>query len=276
MIKPVYGFLSDAVPIYGYRRCSYLAICGLLGGRQAAGSWQRGIPLPLLARRGCMLARLHARAAAPASDVPHAGAQHACSSDGAVPSMLIPPPEWPLPAAGFTAWSLMATVADSPASVVALLLMGSAATACADVVADSVVVELVRRSGGAQVGHPCGCYLGRGPLWLGSCVSDSAAAGCRFSHSGSVGSGRKARRCCGQLSRPRSVHGLGTGPCCPQSLSQPGRLRCPPLRPPGARHSLRRGVTLAGLAAGSRQPFHVPLDKASRQALAIGSLTQHS
>lgn len=32
MIKPVYGFLSDAVPIYGYRRCSYLAICGLLGG----------------------------------------------------------------------------------------------------------------------------------------------------------------------------------------------------------------------------------------------------
>lgn len=92
MIKPVYGFLSDAVPIYGYRRCSYLAICGLLGGRQAAGSWQRGIPLPLLARRGCMLARLHARAAAPASDVPHAGAQHACSSVGAVPSMLIPPP----------------------------------------------------------------------------------------------------------------------------------------------------------------------------------------
>ncbi len=37
MIKPIYGFLSDAVPIYGYRRCSYLAICGLLGGCQEAG-----------------------------------------------------------------------------------------------------------------------------------------------------------------------------------------------------------------------------------------------
>ncbi|KAL4451496.1 hypothetical protein ABPG75_007158 [Micractinium tetrahymenae] len=78
MIKPIYGFLSDAVPIFGYRRCSYLAICGLLG---------------------------------------------------------------------FTAWALMATVANSPAAVVALLLMGSAATACTDVVADSVVVELVRRPG---------------------------------------------------------------------------------------------------------------------------------
>ncbi len=46
----------------------------------------------------------------------------------------------------------MATVADSPTAVVALLLMGSAATACADVVADSVVVELVRRPGSTQVG----------------------------------------------------------------------------------------------------------------------------
>lgn len=31
MIKPLYGFLSDAVPLFGYRRCSYLALCGLLG-----------------------------------------------------------------------------------------------------------------------------------------------------------------------------------------------------------------------------------------------------
>lgn len=33
--KPVYGFLSDAVPLFGYRRRSYLMLCGIVG----AGSW---------------------------------------------------------------------------------------------------------------------------------------------------------------------------------------------------------------------------------------------
>lgn len=78
MIKPVYGFLSDAVPLFGYRRCSYLAVCGLLGA---------------------------------------------------------------------AAWGSMAAWASTPTAVVLLLLLGSASTACADVVADSVVVELVRRRG---------------------------------------------------------------------------------------------------------------------------------
>eukprot|EP00884_Botryococcus_braunii_P002177 jgi/Botrbrau1/11960/Bobra.341_1s0025.1 len=31
VVKPLYGFLSDTVPIMGYRRRSYLIICGLLG-----------------------------------------------------------------------------------------------------------------------------------------------------------------------------------------------------------------------------------------------------
>ena len=31
VVKPFYGFLSDTVPIFGYRRRSYLIICGLLG-----------------------------------------------------------------------------------------------------------------------------------------------------------------------------------------------------------------------------------------------------
>lgn len=30
-IKPIYGFLSDAFPLFGYRRRSYLVLCGLLG-----------------------------------------------------------------------------------------------------------------------------------------------------------------------------------------------------------------------------------------------------
>jgi hypothetical protein len=31
LVKPLYGFLSDTVPIFGYRRRSYLALCGVLG-----------------------------------------------------------------------------------------------------------------------------------------------------------------------------------------------------------------------------------------------------
>ncbi len=31
VIKPVYGFLSDSVPLLGYKRRSYLVVCGLLG-----------------------------------------------------------------------------------------------------------------------------------------------------------------------------------------------------------------------------------------------------
>jgi len=35
MIKPLYGFLTDGLPLFGFRRRSYLAVSGLLG----AGSW---------------------------------------------------------------------------------------------------------------------------------------------------------------------------------------------------------------------------------------------
>ena len=35
VIKPVYGFLSDSVPLFGYRRRSYLALAGVLG----SASW---------------------------------------------------------------------------------------------------------------------------------------------------------------------------------------------------------------------------------------------
>ena len=35
VIKPLYGFLSDAVPLFGYRRRSYLALAGLVG----SASW---------------------------------------------------------------------------------------------------------------------------------------------------------------------------------------------------------------------------------------------
>uniref|UniRef100_A0A7N0VIS3 Biopterin transport-related protein BT1 n=1 Tax=Kalanchoe fedtschenkoi TaxID=63787 RepID=A0A7N0VIS3_KALFE len=35
LVKPLYGFISDSVPLFGYRRRSYLVLCGLLG----AFSW---------------------------------------------------------------------------------------------------------------------------------------------------------------------------------------------------------------------------------------------
>ena len=31
VVKPLYGFISDTIPIFGYRRRSYLIICGILG-----------------------------------------------------------------------------------------------------------------------------------------------------------------------------------------------------------------------------------------------------
>ena len=31
VVKPIYGFLSDTVPIFGYKRRSYLILCGLCG-----------------------------------------------------------------------------------------------------------------------------------------------------------------------------------------------------------------------------------------------------
>ena len=76
LIKPLYGFLSDSVPIWGYRRRSYLILCGALG----AASWVT-VSLP--------------------------------------------------------------AVVSAPVVLVALTA-GSLSTACADVVADSIVVELSR------------------------------------------------------------------------------------------------------------------------------------
>jgi hypothetical protein len=33
VVKPLYGFISDSVPLFGYRRRSYLMLCGLAGAR---------------------------------------------------------------------------------------------------------------------------------------------------------------------------------------------------------------------------------------------------
>ncbi|KAI3982372.1 hypothetical protein MKX01_041210, partial [Papaver californicum] len=41
LIKPLYGFISDSVPLFGYRRRSYLVLSGLLG----ALSWSLRLPL---------------------------------------------------------------------------------------------------------------------------------------------------------------------------------------------------------------------------------------
>jgi MFS family permease len=39
LIKPLYGFASDTFPIFGYRRRSYLMICGFLGAFAWGGIW---------------------------------------------------------------------------------------------------------------------------------------------------------------------------------------------------------------------------------------------
>ena len=39
LIKPLYGFLSDTFPLFGYKRRSYLAACGVLGSSAWAAMW---------------------------------------------------------------------------------------------------------------------------------------------------------------------------------------------------------------------------------------------
>ncbi len=145
MIKPVYGFLSDAVPLFGYRRCSYLVLCGLLGAPRRQKMGCLFVLLPIMfwcsaarhvcwAWRTCCIANTAAAAALPSLP------KHPCNP-------------------GAACWGGMATVASTPTAVVLLLLLGSASTACADVVADSVVVELVRRPGSKAV-RVSGCSVG--------------------------------------------------------------------------------------------------------------------
>lgn len=83
VIKPVYGFLSDSVPLFGYKRRSYLVLCGI---------------------------------------------------------------------AGASAWSALSGPVDSATGAVMALVIGSLSTACADVVADSIVVELSRGEPQAKAG----------------------------------------------------------------------------------------------------------------------------
>ena len=52
--------------------------------------------------------------------------------------------------AGAVSWVAMATIVDSPAAAVAMMMLGSLGTACSDVVVDSIVVE--RSRGEPQVG----------------------------------------------------------------------------------------------------------------------------
>ncbi|GFR44950.1 hypothetical protein Agub_g5992, partial [Astrephomene gubernaculifera] len=64
MIKPLYGFISDSVPLFGYRRRSYLVLCGIMG-TLAWGSLSYGV----YDSRGAVAAMLLASLGTAASDV---------------------------------------------------------------------------------------------------------------------------------------------------------------------------------------------------------------
>lgn len=83
LIKPLYGFASDTFPLFGYRRRSYLVLCGLLGS---------------------------------------------------------------------AAWSAMFALKPAALLATVLLVLGSAGTACSDVVVDSIVVEASRGKPGSVAG----------------------------------------------------------------------------------------------------------------------------
>eukprot|EP00879_Flechtneria_rotunda_P012967 GHRR01013540.1.p1 GENE.GHRR01013540.1~~GHRR01013540.1.p1 ORF type:complete len:473 (+),score=146.19 GHRR01013540.1:400-1818(+) len=101
VVKPLYGFISDSLPLFGYRRRSYLMLCGL---------------------------------------------------------------------AGAVSWLSLATMVRSPAGAVAAMLVGSAATACSDVVVDSLVVERARGEPAATAGSL------QSLCWASSAVGGIASA----------------------------------------------------------------------------------------------------
>lgn len=162
VIKPLYGFLSDTVPLFGYRRRSYLILCGILGARPGGGM-QGGLCVTLHARQlrrsaaagGCERAAgrpPHAQVYSRPRPRPRGGCTLTRSA-GATYSLA----PWPPPlTAGTASWTLLATAAGSPSAAVAFLILGSAATACADVVADSIVVELSRGEPQASAGDAGG------------------------------------------------------------------------------------------------------------------------
>lgn len=123
VIKPLYGFLSDTVPLFGYRRRSYLILCGILGARP--GGHAGRAPLdparpPALGRSSS--GRVRARRWAPHAQVyssarpwPRGGCNFTRTTarkpptwpPGLHPSMQAPPPGpcWPLlPAAPAQRW----------------------------------------------------------------------------------------------------------------------------------------------------------------------------
>ena len=95
------------------------------------------------------------------------------------PPLICPPPHPPtlLTPAGASAWGSMALFASTPAAMLALLMLGSASTACADVVADSVVVELVRKPSANRVSRRLGQLQRRGlRAWRGGGQQGARAA----------------------------------------------------------------------------------------------------
>jgi len=66
VVKPLYGFLSDALPLAGYRRKSYLALCGVSG----AAAWAAmANPFLVSTRAGVLAATLVAAASTACADV---------------------------------------------------------------------------------------------------------------------------------------------------------------------------------------------------------------
>lgn len=66
VVKPLYGFLSDAVPLAGYRRRSYLALCGVSG----AAAWAAmATPALVSTKGGVLAATLVAAASTACADV---------------------------------------------------------------------------------------------------------------------------------------------------------------------------------------------------------------
>ncbi|WIA35153.1 hypothetical protein OEZ86_003626 [Tetradesmus obliquus] len=150
VVKPLYGFISDSVPLFGYRRRSYLLLCGLAGEAWWAGYaqlvvwWCGGVNPPELGACGGRLMVLFGYR--------RGSYLLLCGL------------------AGSASWLALATLVHSPGGAVAAMLLGSLSTACSDVVVDSLVVERARGEPMATAGSL------QSLCWASSAVGGIASA----------------------------------------------------------------------------------------------------
>jgi hypothetical protein len=149
VVKPVYGFISDSIPLFGYRSVyAVYCFCACAAGGHPPGGAGRCHLCSLLVIQ-TRLERVLCAGAESCRCEPEMLIQRlmSCFVRRRRSYLLL------CGLAGSVSWLALATVVHSPTAAVGAMLLGSLSTACSDVVVDSLVVERAR-------GEPAVCAGG--------------------------------------------------------------------------------------------------------------------